>query len=243
MKIWPIILLFVSSLVFAGSGVQKLQLETSAGEQFEAYVAGPQDATAGVLLVHDWFGVSPFYLKSVERLASQGYRVVAVDVYGGQRADTHKDAWALMSALDAEATSRKIDAALVSLNGRSQVATFGFSMGAPHAMEASIRHADQIDATVVFYGETVNDPEAVGQLTGPVLLVVGSKDGAAADAAANFSKLMDESGPGAEIYILPGQQHAFAQPLFNAGETYDSDAAEAAWNVAEDFLQRQFEEG
>jgi dienelactone hydrolase len=44
---------------------------------------------------------------------------------------------------------------------------------------------------------------------------------------------------GAEVYLYPGADHAFAQPLFNAGRTYDPVAAEVAWRLSEDFLKRR----
>lgn len=42
-------------------------------EVLPPYVAGDENAKAGVLIVHDWFGVSPFYLEAVERLADKSY--------------------------------------------------------------------------------------------------------------------------------------------------------------------------
>jgi len=44
---------------------------------------------------------------------------------------------------------------------------------------------------------------------------------------------------GAEVYLYPGADHAFAQPLFNAGRTYDPVAADVAWRLTEDFLKRR----
>jgi carboxymethylenebutenolidase len=77
-------------------------------------------------------------------------------------------------------------------------------------------------------------------LQGPVFLVVGSADGAtAAENAAAFSKAADAAGEAAEVYVYPGAAHAFAQPLFNEGKTYDSIAAETAWRLSEDFLTRR----
>jgi dienelactone hydrolase len=41
------------------------------------------------------------------------------------------------------------------------------------------------------------------------------------------------------VYVYPGASHAFAQPLFNEGRTYDPMAAEVAWRLSEDFLRRR----
>jgi hypothetical protein len=44
-----------------------MTLYTASSEPFTVYVAGPKDARTGVVLVHDWFGVSPFYTVPITR--------------------------------------------------------------------------------------------------------------------------------------------------------------------------------
>jgi carboxymethylenebutenolidase len=214
-----------------------LTLQTASAEPF---TAGPQNARAGVVLVHDWFGISPFYTQAAEKLGKQGYRVLAVDLYGGRSATTHDQAGKLLQSVRDEVAAREIDTAIAQLaqSGRP-VAVMGFSMGAKHALAAALRNPT-VHATVLWYGETINDPAKLRQLAGPALLVVGSRDGAsAAENSAAFSKAADAAGVGAEVYVYPGADHAFAQPLFNAGRTYDPVAAEAAWRLSQDFLQRR----
>jgi carboxymethylenebutenolidase len=224
---------------FANASIETLH--TSSSREFSAYVDGPADAKVGIILVHDWFGVSPFYTEATERLAKQGYRVVAVDLYDGKSAKTHEQAGALLKALDAGVAAEKVDAAIKLLTDRPRkLAIMGFSAGAAPAFAAALRNKT-IGATLIWYGPTVNDADKLRALSGPALLVVGSKDGSAADNAAAFSKAADAAGAKAEIHIYPGDEHAFAQPLFNAGKTYDAAAAGAAWRLSEDFLKRYFQ--
>jgi carboxymethylenebutenolidase len=215
-------------------------LQTTASEPFTAYVDGPKDAARGVVLVHDWFGVSPFYTQAVERLAKDGYRVVAVDLYGGKQATTHDEAGKLLEAVHDDVAGREIDAAIESLAGSGRkVAVMGFSMGVKHALAAAMRDKS-VSATVMWYGQTIKDPQKLRQLAGPALLIVGSRDGdSAADDAAAFSKAADAAGVGAEVFVYPGAAHAFAQPLFNQGKTYDPAGADVAWRLTESFLQRR----
>ena len=234
---WTMLLLFACP-VFAST--QPITLHTKSSEPFMAYVAGPEEATAAVVLVHDWFGVSPFYDAAAQRLAGQGYRVVAVDLYDGHRATTHEEASSLLGALRDELAARKLDAAIkYSAQRDRQVAAMGFSMGAKHALAAALRNGS-VRATVLWYGETMRDPEILHRLSGPVLLVVGSRDGpSAADDSLAFSKAADSAGVGAEVYVYPGADHAFAQPLFNQGRTYDPAATGVAWQLTESFLRRR----
>jgi carboxymethylenebutenolidase len=234
---WFAVLLVLAALpCFADAKVQTL--ETASSQPFSAYVEGPADSAKGIVLVHDWFGVTPFYLQAAERLARRGYRVVAVDLYDGHKAATHDEAGTLMKAVDPAAAGEKVDAAIRLLAERPRkIAIMGFSMGARFAFAGALRNKS-VGATLIWYGETVNDATRLAGLSGPALYVVGSKDGSAADNAAAFSKAADAAGAKAEIHIYPGEVHAFAQPLFNQGRTYDAAAAESAWRVSEDFLDR-----
>jgi len=224
----------------AFAGIAPVTLQTSSAEPFTAYVAGPENATEAIVLVHDWFGVSPFYSEAQEKLAGLGYRVVAVDLYAGHRATTHEQAAALLGSLHDDVAAREIDTAVkLAAEGRRNVALMGFSMGAKHALAAALRNGS-VRATLLWYGETVNQPEVLRGLSGPVLLIVGSRDGpSAAENSLAFSKAADTAGVGAEVYVYPGADHAFAQPLFNQGKTYDPAATSVAWLLSESFLKRR----
>jgi carboxymethylenebutenolidase len=224
----------------AFAAVKPMTLYTSSSESFTAYVAGPENATKAVVLVHDWFGVSPFYIGAAERLASEDYRVIAVDLYEGHRATTHEEAGVLLGSLRDDLAARKVDAAIEwAASGGRKIAAMGFSMGAKHALSAALRN-DSVRATILWYGETIKDSQTLHHLSGPVLLVVGSRDGpSAAENSLAFSKAADSAGVGAEVYVYPGADHAFAQPLFNQGRTYDPVATAVAWQLSESFLERR----
>lgn len=216
-------------------------LQAGPSHKFTVHVAGPADAKAGIVLVHDWFGVSRFYLDAAQRLADKGYRVVAVDLYDGRRATTHDEAGALMQTMDAALAAKKIDAAVESLTAGQprRLGIIGFSMGGKPALEAAMRNR-AIVASAIWYGEVDTHPVRLKKLAGPMLLVVGSRDGpAAASNAAALSMAADEAGGQAEVFVYPGAAHAFAQPLFNQGKTYDAAATDVAWRLTEGFFARR----
>jgi carboxymethylenebutenolidase len=233
-----VLILFTTTPLYAKPTATTLQ--TASAESFTAYVEGPKDARTGIVMVHDWFGVSPFYVEAEDRLARDGYRVVAVDLYGGRSATTHEEAAKLLATVRDDVAGREIDEAIKSLSdGGRPVAVMGFSMGARHALSAALRNSS-VRATLLWYGETIRDAQKLQQLGGPALLVVGSRDGgSASEDAAAFSKAADAAGKGAEVYVYPGADHAFAQPRFNQGKTYDPAAADVAWLLSESFLKRR----
>jgi len=224
----------------ASAGIKQVTLQTSSSEPVAVYVAGPTEAREAVVLVHDWFGVSPFYTEAAQRLGDSGYRVLAVDLYAGRRATTHEQAAALLGALHEDLAGRQIDAAIEAASeGGRRVALMGFSMGAKHALAAALR-SNSVHATLLWYGETIKESDSLRRLSGPVLLIVGSHDGpSAADSSLAFSKAADAAGVGAEVFVYPGADHAFAQPLFNQGRTYDPVATSVAWQLSESFLKRR----
>jgi carboxymethylenebutenolidase len=237
-----------SLMLFSGTGnalenPETIELRTSDGTVFPAYVSGPVDSVAGILMAHDWFGASPFYKETAVRLGELGYRVIAIDYYGGVDATTHKEANALMQQVNASLTAAKVRAGLdaLKMDGR-KVATFGFSLGAEYAYRGALNDPDVV-AVALWYGYSPNTDEDIEGLNADVLVIQGSLDGPAADQGAAYSNAMDKFGKKGELYIYPQAQHAFAQPLFNAGKTYDPAGAEIAWLITTNFFARKLKDG
>ncbi len=198
-----------------------------------------------IVLSHDWFGDSGHYRSFGSELAKEGYSVIASDLYGGRPGGkTHAEAWALLKELKDEHAASVLDQNIERAARQSdQVIVIGFSAGAPHALNAAARNSDDVDGAIVFYGDATKDVEQLARLKGPVLVIYGSKDPlygevTASEDAALFMKAADEANIKAEVHIFGGQDHAFAQPLYNAGKTYDATAAAAAMQLTQDYLKR-----
>ena len=232
--------IFLSPFSDGGSianGVAQAQLITSTGQSFEIFESGPANADAAILIVHDWFGISDFTKETVERFGKQGYHTIAVDLYDGESALTHNDAFALMNALTADLVIEKLNAGLDYLaRPNRKIATMGFSMGSPLALEANLHNPSRVDATILIYGDMERDPERLQVLESPVLAITGSHDNPGQ--LTGFMESLEGIGKSAEIYIYPGARHAYSQPLFNGGQNYDETATRITWMLTEDFLKR-----
>jgi dienelactone hydrolase len=202
-------------------------------------VAGPADAKAGILVVHDYLGISDSTRQSVEHLGALGYRTIAVDRYGGKSATSHEDAVKLMQSLNRESTDKTLQAGLDYLKypGR-KVATLGFSMGGQESLNANLNDPDAVSATVMIYGSGFDKiaPRRLETLRSPVLVVTGGEDVSATQAAINFLSSMKEAKRSYELFIYPGADHGYAQPLFNGGRNYNAEAVRATWVLVDDFL-------
>jgi dienelactone hydrolase len=80
------------------------------------------------------------------------------------------------------------------------------------------------------------DTQRLERLKGPVLVITGSEDAGATQAAINFLSSMKEAKRPYEMLIYPGVDHGYAQPLFNGGKNYNAEAVRATWVVVDDFL-------
>ncbi len=216
-------------------------LKQSDGSEFRAFVAGPADAKAAVLVVHDYFGISEATEQSVKHLGSIGYRAVAVDLYGGKSVSSHAEAVKLMQSLDRKATDKILQAGLDYLKqpGR-KVATIGFSMGAQESLNANLNDPVAVSATVMIYGSGFDriETKRLDRLKSPVLVITGEEDTGAVQAAINFFSRMKEAKRSFELLIYPGADHGYAQPLFNEGKNYNPEAVRTTWMLVEDFLRR-----
>jgi dienelactone hydrolase len=86
-------------------------LKQGNGGEFRAFVAGPPDAKAAILFVHDYFGISDATQQPVKHLGTLGYRSLAVDLHGGKSA-TNREAVKLMQSLDRKATDKILQGGL-----------------------------------------------------------------------------------------------------------------------------------
>jgi len=216
-----------------------ITLKRGDGSEFRAFIAGPADAKAAVLIVHDYLGISDATKQSVQHLGALGYRSVAVDLYGGKSATSHEEAVKLMQPLDRKATDKILQAGLDYLKQPGKkLATIEFSMGGQESLNANFNDPEAVSATVIIYGSGFDkiDTKRLERIKSPVLAIAGSEDTGAVQAAINFFSSMKEAKRPYEMLVYPGADHGYAQPLFNEGRNYNPEAVHTAWMLVDDFL-------
>jgi carboxymethylenebutenolidase len=209
------------------------------GFESRIYAAGPEDASAAILIVHDFFGITAATKESVERLGALGYRTVAVDLYLGKSASSNDSAQVLMNAKDRKETDIILNDAIRYLKrpGR-KLATIGFSAGGIDAVNANLMDPELFSATVLIYAGDYDKIEKsrLENLKSPLLAITGSLDKWAVESAIHF--FASEKDKSFELYIYPGADHGYAQPLFLNGKNYNAEATKITWKLMEDFLSR-----
>ncbi len=206
------------------------------------FLARPADATdnlPGVILIHEWWGLNDNIRAMAEQVAGHGYVALAVDLYGGKIAQNAVEARELVglsmkNSAAIEQNLRQAYSYLTTEAGAVRVGTLGWCFGGGWSLNTALLMPADIDATVIYYGRLVTDPEQLNSLGMPVLGIFGSEDrGIPLESVNTFDAAMRELGKDVTIKVYEGARHAFANP---SGQSYDPQAAEDAWALTVSFL-------
>lgn len=208
------------------------------------YVIVPDSGSGpGVLVLHAWWGLTPFFKQVCDRLADAGFVALAPDLFAGRTTHDPEEARAMLADADMEATAHLVRSSLFALRAMPAtpdrpVGVLGFSMGASWALWLASRVHDLVGATVVFYGsQNVDMAPASSPFLGHF-----AEDDALVDAdeltllEADL-RLLDKH---VTFHRYPGTGHWFFESNQPA---YDEQAAALAWERTIGFLHQQLDPG
>ena len=191
--------------------------------------------TAGVLVLHPWWGLNEDVHASAERLRREGYEVASPDLFHGRVATTREEAQALSGAVskDWKSTMGEIEEALEKL-GADRVAVLAWSMGVWFSWQLAQAHPERIRGVVSYYGYGEFEP---GAKLPPILGHFAENDefDSVADVRGVEKKLI-EAKYVAEFHVYPATKHWFDEP---SRPEYDKAASELAWKRTLAFLDTQ----
>ena len=198
-----------------------------------AYLAAPENGGPGVLVLHAWWGLKPFFKQVCDQLAEQGFTALAPDYYQGRVAATIEEAKAMLEQRDEELMGDTIKTAHDHLAAQTSqpIATLGFSMGASWALLVAANEPD-VAATVMFYGAGEAD---YSQLKAKVLGHFSDVDEwEPLEWVRKMEADMKSAGVDVTLHIYPGAAHWFIEA---DRPEYDSASASLAWSRTYVFLK------
>jgi len=204
-----------------------------------AFPADMVDPLPGIVIVHERWGLDDSTRELADRFASQGYVVLAVDLFGGKiAADGAQSRNLMLPVVEnqqlAHENIRQARQFLVESGQAPRIGILGWSFGATQAMNAALALPELLDAAVLYYGQVTTSAERLADLAVPVLAVFGENDrGFTIDKVHEFEAAMEGLGKVFRVEVYPGVGHGFADPN---GSNYNAAAAEAARQLALDFL-------
>ena len=209
------------------------------------YVVAPDSGTGpAVLVLHAWWGLTPFFHSVADRLADAGFVALAPDLHGGnQTADTPDEAEALLRSTDPNATAGLVAASISALRGMpattgTKVGLLGFSMGASWALWAATRFPDDVAAAVAFYGtQDIDFAPARAAFQGHFAEI----DEFESDDDVNYLEAqLRLAGHSVDFHRYPGTGHWFVES--DRPAAYVEHAADLAWERTLAFLHEHLDD-
>jgi len=206
------------------------------------YFVFPSDMVeplAAIIVIHEWWGLNDNIRAMADRLAAEGYIVLAIDLFGGKIATSADEArQSVLSTIeDSEPASENIRQAydfLSTAAGAPRIGSLGWGFGGGWSLNTAMLFPDQLDAAVIYYGQVTDDEELLRPINAPILGLFGAKDsGISVETLQQFEAALEHLRKSHEIHVFPGVDHEFANPT---GNTYNADVAADAWEKTLKFL-------
>jgi carboxymethylenebutenolidase len=204
------------------------------GWSFHLY---PGRSKAGVILIHEIYGLDPYIDSVSSKLSENGYWVAAVDLFHGKHASSLDEAFKLKAALKDQEVQDALKAALEllveNMGDGAKVGSMGFCMGGGFALQGAC--GLNLAFCVDYYG-LMENAERVKDVKGPIQLVLASEDARVTPwafqqllpAATKYQKRVD-------IHLYPNAKHAFHRPNW---EGHNAEAAKDAWLKTLSFISQ-----
>ena len=185
---------------------------TAEGRSYPAYLAVPSSTGKhmGIVLLHSFNGLEPGYKVMCDRMATDGFVVIAPEwqTFGRQAGDPEVEE-IVRSSITALKTRQDVDARKLGLTG--------FCAGGRFTMLFLPQFKD-FRAGVAFYGfpysggntNTTTPAEHIGELSAPILVIHPSRDQASPISGIyNYTKELDAADRYYELKVYQGKPHGF----------------------------------
>lgn len=253
-------LLLMGLLAWTGlalAGVQTRTVDYQDGDTvLEGWAAWGDSETAkrpGVLIVHQWKGITDYEKKRAEMLAEMGYVVLCADIYGkGVRPTSTEAAGAQAGKYkqNRNLLRQRVNAGLEQLKQMqgvdpSRVAAIGYCFGGTTVLELA-RSGAEVAGVVSFHGGLDSPhPEDGKKIRAKVLVLHGADDPfvPAKDIDA-FAQEMREAKVDWQMVSYGGAVHSFTEwglkESAMRGAAYDEKADRRSWEDMKDLFEELF---
>ena len=254
-KIFPWLLAVACALSAQAKLVTKTVEYKQGDTTLEGYLAYDDSFSGkrpGVLVVHQWLGLTDYEENRAVMLANLGYIAFCADIYGkGVRPQSLKEA-------GTEATKYKTDRALLRWRvsagldelkknpfvDKARVAAIGYCFGGTTVIELA-RSGAELNGIVSFHGGLDSPTPADGRnIKCKVLVCHGADDPfEKPEDLAAFEKEMRDAGVDWRLIKYGGAVHSFTQPMANdnpPGAKYNARADKRSWQDMKQFFAEIF---
>ena len=246
----------MTTILTARAAIHTENVEYKQGDTtLKGYLAYDDSLTGkrpGVLVVHQWLGLTDYEKHRAEMLAQLGYVAFCADIYGkDNRPKDVGEAGALAGNFksDRALLRARVNAGLDALRQQplvdeKNIAAIGYCFGGTTVIELARSGAD-IAGVVSFHGGLDSPTPADGKnIKCKVLALAGADDPfQKPDDLTAFEEEMRDAKVDWQITFYGGAVHAFTQPnpgFVNAGAKYNEKADKRSWQAMKDFFAETF---
>ncbi len=223
-------------------------------EGYLAYDDSVSGARPGVLVVHQWTGLTDYEKHRAEQLASLGYVAFCADIYGkGVRPQNTREAGVEATKYKTDRTllRARVNAGLDALKKNElvdprRVAAIGYCFGGTAVIELA-RSGAELNGVVSFHGGLDSPAPADGKnIKCKVLACHGADDPfEKAEDLTAFEKELRDAKVDWRLNKYGGAVHSFTQPLAgndnSKGAAYNEQADRRSWLDMKAFLAEIFQ--
>jgi carboxymethylenebutenolidase len=214
----------------------------SNGDEAYGYLTLPATGSgSGVIVIQEWWGLTPHIARMADRLAGEGYVALAPDLYGGVTTHDEGEALQLLLEIPVDRAARDLRGAVDYLLSRDEVVgetvgVVGFCMGGSFALQLAVQEGGKVAAAVAFYPIGYM-PDGYAGLEAAVQIHIPDGDQINPPTLAEElnEKLSANTGTKPEIDHYPAG-HAFLNEEDLLG-TYDAEQARIAWDRTVAFIR------
>ena len=241
MKLLSLALVLFSALCsFAATPKQVAYKSGDETVQAVLYTPDGKGPFPGIIVIHEWWGLSDWVKEQASKLADQGYAALAIDLYRGRVATTPEEAHELMRGVPEDRAAQDLRAAFAFLKSqpnvkKNRIGAIGWCMGGGYALDVALQEPG-LAAGVINYGHLATTQESLRKVHAPILGIFGGKDqGISVDDVKKFEQGLKAMARTVEIHIYPDAGHGFENPVnpnFRPDDTAD------AWRLTVRFLDQ-----
>ena len=196
-----------------------------------------------LVIIHEWNGLVDRVRQMADDLAAEGYVTLAADLYQGRTGSNREQNMALVQETrgDMEAVIANLDAAVAFLRAREdvtgRVGAMGWCFGGGIALSYGLDGADH-EATAIFYGQLIDDPERLAALDHEVYGTFAEQDsGIPPENVRAFEAALDSAGVEHDLHVYDAVNHGFWLRVDEDPDTR-TEPARDAWVRLKDYLSR-----
>jgi carboxymethylenebutenolidase len=196
-----------------------------------------------LVIIHEWNGLVDRVRQVADDLAAEGYVTLAADLFSGRTGSNPEENMALVreAQSDMPAVVANLNAAVAHLKARQdvtgRVGAMGWCFGGGIALSFGL-DGDDHDATAIFYGRLVDDPEMLAGVDHEVYGTFARLDGGPSPAQVEaFESALRAAGIPHDLHIYDEVDHGFWLHVDQDRETASAPALDA-WQRLKAYLDR-----